>query len=84
MPFDRYTKETNPMQLNPVLGLSPVAVYGYPKYLRAVATIAAPVTEFGFATPAEVCVLYVGVDVYVPVVDVLPVREVPVVTFLEL
>jgi hypothetical protein len=33
------------MQLKPVLGLLPVAVYGYPRYLRAVATIAAPETE---------------------------------------
>jgi hypothetical protein len=33
------------MQLNPVLGLLPVAVYGYPRYFSAVDTIAAPETE---------------------------------------
>jgi hypothetical protein len=32
------------MQLKPVLGLLPVAVYGYPTYFSAVRTIAAPET----------------------------------------
>jgi hypothetical protein len=44
MPFWRYTYEAKPIQLKPVLGLLPVAVYWYPRYFIAVATIWAPET----------------------------------------
>jgi hypothetical protein len=45
------------MQLNPVLGLLPVAVYGYPRYFRAVATIEAPETELELRAGALVWVV---------------------------